>query len=90
MYKMLQRLPPDRYDLYCQNTVKIWIIFEFSSVFSWQFSKISQKIGKRNDLICNDVVVGTAVVHCSNITHAVHLISPMHFLNTTYLRIAWG
>jgi len=25
-------------------------MFEFSSVFSWQFSKIIQKIGKRNEV----------------------------------------
>ena len=33
--------------------------FIFSSVFSSQFSKISQTIEKRNDLVCNDLVVGT-------------------------------
>jgi len=42
-----------------QKTVTIWRIFEFNSVFSWQFSKISQKIAKRNHLVCNDLVVGT-------------------------------
>jgi len=31
----------------------------FSCVFSWQFSKISQKIVKRNYLVCNYLEVGT-------------------------------
>ena len=30
---------------------------EFSSLFSWRFSKISQKIAKRNDSPCNDLYV---------------------------------
>jgi len=60
---VLQCLPPDRYDSYCKKTVTIWIIFECSSVFSWQFSKISQKIAKRNDLVCNDLVVGTVIIN---------------------------
>ena len=34
-------------------------MFEFSSLFSWQFSKFSKKIAKRNDFVCNDLVVGT-------------------------------
>jgi len=37
------------------KTVTIWRIFEFSSVVSWQFSKISQKIAKRNYLVVGTV-----------------------------------
>ena len=44
-----------------QKTVTIWGFFEFNSVFSWQFSKISQKIAKRNDLWCNDLWVLTVI-----------------------------
>ena len=33
------------------KTVTIWRIFDFSSVFSWQFSKNFQKIAKRNCLV---------------------------------------
>ena len=40
-----------------QKTVTIWGFFEFSSVFSWQFSKISQKIAKRNDLWVSTVII---------------------------------
>ena len=58
---MLQCLPSDRYDSYCQKTVTIWRIFGFSSVFSWQFSKFSQKIAKRNDLVVGTVYVFVSV-----------------------------
>ena len=44
------------------KTVTIWRIFEFSIVFRWQFLKISQKIAKRNDLMCNVLVLGTVIL----------------------------
>ena len=51
------RLPPDRYDSYCEKTVTIWRIFDFSSVFSWQCWKIAQKIAKSNDLVVGTVSI---------------------------------
>ena len=44
---LVQCLPPDRYDSYL-------VVFLVDN-----FTKISQTIAKRNDLVCNDLVVGT-------------------------------
>jgi len=58
----VQCLPPNSYNKNFKKpryTVTIWRIIEFSSVCSWQFLKISQKIAKRNYLVCNYLVVGT-------------------------------
>ena len=47
----IQSRSPNRYGNIFKKTVTIWRIFEFSSIFSWQFSKISKKIANRNDLV---------------------------------------
>jgi len=50
--KMIQSRRINRYANFSKKNVTIFKIIQFSSVFSWQFSKISQKIAKVNDLHC--------------------------------------
>ena len=47
---ILQSRPINRYANILQTSCRFIGIFDFSSVFSSQFSKISQKSEKRNDL----------------------------------------
>ena len=65
--KILQSRHINRYDCFLQKNVTILKKIEFSSalhysVFSWQFSKMSQKIVKRNDLPCNDLYGSTVYI----------------------------